>query len=110
MDDRGISARLSLRKRPSCGESSARSLLGTCQTRLSKTLNAENVLRPRGGAWSPSTIHGNALRGTGILNNELYIGRIVWNRPRFVEDPDDSWRRSSTMMSATRRAWRYAVS
>ena len=26
---------------------------------------------------SPSTIYGNAKRGTGILNNELYVGRLV---------------------------------
>jgi hypothetical protein len=31
---------------------------------------------------------GNVQRGTGILNNELYIGRIVWNRPRYVKEPD----------------------
>lgn len=29
-----------------------------------------------GAEWGPSTIHGNAKRGVGILNNELYIGRI----------------------------------
>jgi len=39
-------------------------------------------------AWSPSTIHGHAGRGTGILNNELYIGCLVWNRQRFVKNPD----------------------
>jgi hypothetical protein len=33
-----------------------------------------------GKTWGPSTIHGNWRRGTGILNNELYIGRLVWNR------------------------------
>jgi len=27
-------------------------------------------------------------RGTGILNNELYIGRLVWNRLRYVKDLD----------------------
>jgi site-specific DNA recombinase len=36
----------------------------------------------------PSTIHGNRQRGTGILNNELYIGRLVWNRLRYVKDPE----------------------
>jgi site-specific DNA recombinase len=35
-----------------------------------------------------STIHGNPTRGTGILNNELYIGRLVWNRLRYIKDPD----------------------
>ena len=43
---------------------------------------------PFGGAWSPSTIYGNPKRGTGILNNELYVGRLVWNRLRYVKDPD----------------------
>ena len=27
-------------------------------------------------------------RGTGILNNELYIGRLVWNRLRYIKDPE----------------------
>jgi site-specific DNA recombinase len=40
------------------------------------------------GTWNPSTIHGNPARGTGILNNELYVGRVVWNRLRYVKDPD----------------------
>jgi hypothetical protein len=39
-------------------------------------------------AWSPSTIHGPSGRGTGVLNNELYVGRLVWNRQRYVKDPD----------------------
>ncbi len=43
---------------------------------------------PRGALWSPSTIHGNPERGIGILHNELYIGRLVWNRQRFLKDPD----------------------
>lgn len=50
-------------------------------------LNAERVLGPHGKSWGPSTIYGNWRRGTGILNNELYIGRLIWNRQRFVKDP-----------------------
>ena len=44
--------------------------------------------RPERHGLGSSTIHGNAERGTGILNNELYIGRLVWNRLRYVKDPD----------------------
>jgi site-specific DNA recombinase len=54
-------------------------------------LNADNVPLDTGkgtGVWGPSTISGNWKRGTGILNNELYIGRMVWNRQTFVKDPD----------------------
>lgn len=25
----------------------------------------------------------------GVLNNELYIGRYVWNRRECIRDPDD---------------------
>ncbi len=55
---------------------------------IAKRLNAEGVPGPSGKGWGPSTIHGNRERGTGILNNELYIGRLIWNRLRYVKDPD----------------------
>jgi DNA invertase Pin-like site-specific DNA recombinase len=55
---------------------------------LAKRLNAERCQGPGGAPWNPSTIHGNPARGTGILNNELYVGRLVWNRLRYVKDPD----------------------
>ncbi|MBY8824292.1 recombinase family protein [Sphingomonas colocasiae] len=51
-------------------------------------LNAEGIPGPRGRPWSPSTITGNRQRGTGILNNERYIGKLVWNRQQFSTDPD----------------------
>ena len=54
---------------------------------IAHALNAEGIPGPAGNAWGPSTIYGNWKRGTGILNNELYIGRIVWNRQRYVKDP-----------------------
>ena len=61
---------------------------GVSPKAIAKTLNAERVAGPQGAAWSPSTIHGHAGRGTGILNNELYIGRRVWNRQKYEKDPD----------------------
>jgi DNA invertase Pin-like site-specific DNA recombinase len=50
-------------------------------------LNADGIYAPSGKSWSPSTIYGNWRRGTGILNNELYVGRRVWNRQKFIKDP-----------------------
>lgn len=44
---------------------------------IAQALNREGEPGPGGQGWSPSTIHGNWRRGTGILNNELYIGRLV---------------------------------
>ncbi len=38
--------------------------------------------------WSASAIWGSRKRGLGILNNERYIGRLVWNRSRWLRDPD----------------------
>jgi site-specific DNA recombinase len=54
---------------------------------IAHELNEEGVPGPKGGQWSPSSIYGNWRRGTGILNNELYVGRIVWNRQRYIKDP-----------------------
>lgn len=53
---------------------------------IAATLNAEGICGPR-STWGASTIHGNQKRGTGILNNELYVGTVIWNRQRFVKDP-----------------------
>ena len=61
---------------------------GASPKQIAKTLNGEGVRGPQGSLWNPSTIHGNPKRGIGMLNNELYIGRMVWNRQRFVKDPD----------------------
>ena len=63
-------------------------LAGASPKQIAKVLNAEGVRGPQGALWSPSTIHGNPKRGTGILHNELYVGRMVWNRQRFLRDPE----------------------
>ena len=41
-----------------------------------------------GKLWTDSSLRGHAGRGTGIVNNELYIGRMVWNRQRFMKNPE----------------------
>ena len=62
--------------------------IGKSPKSIAAQLNAEGVLGPSGKTWGQSTINGNRQRGTGILNNELYIGRLVWNRLRYVKDPE----------------------
>jgi len=61
---------------------------GKSSRTIAMALNCEGVPGPQGSEWGPSTIHGNPKRGTGILNNELYIGKLVWNRLRYIKDPD----------------------
>ncbi len=61
---------------------------GASPRTIAKALNEEHIPGPSGKAWGASTIHGNRQRGTGILNNELYIGRLVWNRLRYLKDPE----------------------
>ena len=54
---------------------------------IARRLNDDDIPGPRGKRWSDNTLRGHARRGTGILNNELYVGRLVWNRQRRVMDP-----------------------
>jgi DNA invertase Pin-like site-specific DNA recombinase len=54
---------------------------------IARSLNAAGIPGPAGRAWGFSTINGSIKRANGILNNELYIGRLVWNRQRFIKDP-----------------------
>ncbi|MEC8196007.1 MAG: recombinase family protein [Pseudomonadota bacterium] len=61
---------------------------------IAAALNKDGVAGPRTAGWGASTIYGNHKRGTGILNNELYIGRLVWNRQRFIKDPNTGKRQA----------------
>ncbi|WP_370571446.1 recombinase family protein, partial [Phaeobacter sp. SYSU ZJ3003] len=60
---------------------------GISPKKIAEALNVESIPGPQGGQWGASTIHGNRERGTGILNNQLYIGRQIWNRLRYIKDP-----------------------
>ena len=61
-------------------------------------LNAEGIPAPSSGKgsgeWTFSTIQGNWKRGTGILNNELYVGMRVRNRQHFVTHPETGKRQA----------------
>ncbi len=66
-------------------------------------LNKEGIPPPRSGKgkkeknngkWSFSTISGNWKRGTGILNNKLYVGIRVWRRQQFIKDPETGKRQA----------------
>jgi DNA invertase Pin-like site-specific DNA recombinase len=50
-------------------------------------LNREGIPAPRGGKWNASTLNGNRQRANGILSNSLYVGRLRFDRQKFVKDP-----------------------
>jgi site-specific DNA recombinase len=54
---------------------------------IAQRLNADGITPPRGRDWIASAINGNPLRGSGILSNALYDGRLVWNRVSMRKDP-----------------------
>ncbi|MBT1159632.1 recombinase family protein [Aminobacter anthyllidis] len=54
---------------------------------IAKKLNDQGISGPAGKLWNDTTIRGHVRRGTGIINNELYVGRLMWNRQRYVKDP-----------------------
>ena len=67
---------------------------GKSPKRIATELNKEGFCAPGGGEWGFSTLNGNAKRGNGVLNNEMYIGRVIWNRQRFIKDPDSGKRQA----------------
>ncbi len=67
---------------------------GKTARQIAADLNKEGVASPRGGSWNASTINGNKKRRNGILNNELYLGNIIYNRQSFVRDLETGKRRS----------------
>lgn len=62
---------------------------GVSPDAIATRLTDEGVPGPSGKPeWAASTIRGDARRGTGIINNELYIGKNVWNRTHHPKHPD----------------------
>ncbi len=79
---------------------------GHSPRQIAAKLNVEGIPSPgaswkrneggkrRDGKWQASAIHGEVTKGTGILNNERYIGRIVWGRTKWRRGAADSLKRT----------------
>jgi DNA invertase Pin-like site-specific DNA recombinase len=65
---------------------------GKSPARIARGLNQDGVPGPGGRPWQGNTISGHSRRRSGILRNEVYVGRMVWNRQRFVKDPQSGKR------------------
>ena len=89
MYDRGYSPRVIATQLNAEGVSSP----GSMWARKAVGLNAK-----RRSKWVASTIHGQPSRGTGILNNECYIGWVTWGRSRWKRGAADSSKRSVSLV------------
>lgn len=58
----------------------------SCQ-RIASELNRQGVKTGRDGTWAVSALYGSPDKGSGVLNNEVYIGRYIWNRSQWVKNP-----------------------
>lgn len=54
---------------------------------IAADLNARGVPAPR-TKWTDTTIRGHAKKGTGILNNTLYVGQMTWGRQSYIKNPN----------------------
>ncbi len=52
--------------------------------------------------WSYSAIVGHRRLGKGIINNGLYVGKLVWNKSRWLRDPDS---RKYTYRARSKNEW-----
>lgn len=60
---------------------------------IAATLNEQGVEPPRTGKkiknkWAANAIYGDIKRQTGMLNRQTYIGRVIWNKRKWLKTPD----------------------
>ncbi|MFC3970053.1 recombinase family protein, partial [Rhizobium lemnae] len=60
--------------------------------KLEYDAHGERISGPRAAAWRDTAIRGHIDRGTGILNNELYLGGAIWSRREYRKNPDTEHR------------------
>jgi len=46
-----------------------------------------NRTQRRANGWMHSALVGTRDRGSGILRNEIYVGKVIWNKRQFVKVP-----------------------
>ena len=61
---------------------------GRSTRQIAEDLNRDGITGPSGGKWRLTTIHGDRQRKNGMLNNEQYVGQLVFNRTSKVRDPE----------------------
>lgn len=66
---------------------------GNSSRYIANQLNPHGTPNARSSTRAVSAIVGSNVRGLGILDIELYIGRHIWNRSQWIKDPDTGARR-----------------
>jgi site-specific DNA recombinase len=61
---------------------------GLSARQIAHGLNRDGIPSPAGGVWRVSVINGNRARASGILWNDAYRGKLVYNRIRMIKDPE----------------------
>jgi site-specific DNA recombinase len=70
---------------------------GRSSRMIAAGLNRDAIPSPRGGQWGASAINGGRARASGILYNEAYVGKLVYNRTTFSKDPETGRRISRAL-------------
>ena len=79
---------------------------GWSPRRIAEDLNSQKIPSPgaswnreerRRGGWLCTAVAGDPKRGIGILNNDMYRGRVIWNRAKWVRSAADSGKRKQVM-------------
>jgi site-specific DNA recombinase len=84
---------------------------GVSPRAIAEFLNCEKIQSPgaawrrtdtgehakRRGKWVSSAIHGDPKRGYGILNNERYLGRLIWGRLQWKRGAANSKKRTAAV-------------
>ncbi|QDD65573.1 recombinase family protein [Herbaspirillum seropedicae] len=79
---------------------------GNSVQKIAHALNNQGVPSPRDGTWAVSAIYGSPMKGSGILNNSMYVGKYVWNRSQWIKDPDTGRRQR---IERPREEWQEAA-
>ena len=67
---------------------------GNTPYQIASHLNEQGIPSPKCGTWSRSSIYPDKRGGIGILSNEIYHGWYIWNRTKWVKNPDTGKRKS----------------
>ncbi|MEP3040720.1 MAG: recombinase family protein [Roseibium sp.] len=67
---------------------------GLSPREIAGRLNEEGIPGPTDMVWRDTTIRGQRDRGTGILNNDAYVGKLIYGRTAYRKNPKTGKRKA----------------